>query len=298
MAGSLLSLRKFQPGDVVRVAVAVVVEVLAGRAAERTDQVIDDLAVPEGDDQILRGDRAVDVRPVDPRVLRVVLDVEDAVAVAVIRRARGSVGALGKRQLSLVQISAVGELGPGGRVMPVDAALHIGEDLVRAARREASPGLVDRHPGGAGRVARKRRALGDEREQEPLFAVDAQGRVGLGGVIARIVGLALPAPLAARVRHRGDDEAPEQHGRDGLGPEPPRQRAHRDRDHPSGVPPAGAGAIEATIPDRFSRRAAWPASRGGRRMPHPVSTHMGLRASPTTDTPAVVLDVTNASSKR
>ena len=83
-------------GDVVGIAVAVVVEVLAGLALRYQVAGRIDLAVSEGVDQVLRGDQrggagAPGVGEAHTRIFCVVVDVQDAVSVAVVRRARGAV---------------------------------------------------------------------------------------------------------------------------------------------------------------------------------------------------------------
>ena len=159
-------------GDVIRIAVAVVVELAVARAG--AEPVIDDLAVAEDVDQVfgreVPGQRAADVDlvdvlmgaaggaapggslfvnrelggglgtcRVDPRILRVVADVELTVAVEVVTTEVLAIPALRIGKLGLVQIDRVEPiLDSVGAV--VDAALDVGDQDVITADVALGPG--------------------------------------------------------------------------------------------------------------------------------------------------------------
>ena len=166
--------------DVVDVAVAVVV-----------------LAVREDDDQVLGIEQpvavrvavatgvagalvVVDARVGDGRDQRLVVSpaggevehVEDAVAVAVVSRTHRAVRLLRQRQLALVQVELVHQIG----VLPEDAAVVARDDHPRIARRHR-PGHVLRHAGPL-----HRRALEGQQRLREAPREHA-------GIAARVVGI-------------------------------------------------------------------------------------------------------------
>ena len=168
-------------GDVVGEAVVVVVEVLAGHALR--DQVGGgfDLASAEGVDEVLPGDQArgpgaTGVGEAHARVLRVVGDVDDAVAVAVEGPARGAVGVLGIGQLAGVEVDLLAQL----RVAPHDAGVEDGHDGVGATPLGLpGPGRVEardhRFAGvRADGVDRARRQLRGEAEPVEVLFVEVR----------------------------------------------------------------------------------------------------------------------------
>ena len=157
-------------GDVVRVAVVVVVELPAcGADAE---VVVRDLAVPERLDQVLTGDLAArslrDVR--DARVVLEVVDVDHAVAVEVEAAERGvRVGVTGRvlrqRQLAGVEVDLVAQ----ASAVPPDA---------RVEDRDRGPAVATGELPGAGCVV-----AGDLRHPEVW-----PGRIEVPGARRRVEG--------------------------------------------------------------------------------------------------------------
>ena len=174
--------------DVIWVAVFVVVELAARRAL--SEQVVFDLAVAEGDDQVLRRDAAgLRVGPADAGIVHVVLDIEDAVAVEIVGAVGVPFAILGIRQLSGVEVGLVAQI-VGVRELPVDAPLHVGDGHV--AHAVGGPRAIGAHARGAFAIARARRRLRDAVEQRPLLRVPCfrAGEVALGACVTGVVGAA------------------------------------------------------------------------------------------------------------
>ncbi len=196
--------------------VLVVVEVPAGDVVDVTVAVVVD-PIRVADDQVLGVDQPVAVGV--PGV-GVVAGAERAVA---FRRGR-------PRQLAGVEEDPVGEL--LGVVVPVDAALDVGDHRAGVAGGEALPGPVDEHPGRALGVGRVGGALRDERVEVVLLVLARLGRADLrppllggcvGGVVWRIVGECRQrgSPQGQRRRNR-QRRGPGQH----AGPPNPSHLAH------------------------------------------------------------------------
>jgi hypothetical protein len=176
--------------DVVRIAVLVVVKAPVRRASCGPDFVVDDLAVPEGDDQVLGRDAAgLRIGAPDARILFILVDADHAVFVRVIAAERFAFGVLGIRQLARVQIALFAQVLRVAE-LPVHAALHIRDGDV--AHAIARPRPIDAHARGPFRVARFGRRLRDAVEQRPLLGIPGfRGReVALGVGEARVVGAA------------------------------------------------------------------------------------------------------------
>src|SRR5205823_11103940 len=172
--------------DVVRVAVFVIVEAPARRALH--DQVVLDFAVAEGDDQILGRDPArLRVGASDARVLGVILDADDPIAVEVVGGVRLPARVLWIGELAGVQVGLVTQVACVA-ALPVDASLHVGDGDV--AHAVAGPRAVDAHARGALGVFRFGRRLRDAVEQRPVLRVPRFGRgeVALGSREAGVVG--------------------------------------------------------------------------------------------------------------
>ena len=192
--GVVVVVEEIPAGDVVDVTVAVVVR-----------------AVREGGDQVGAVEHRVRLGVAgihrDPRVVGEIANVDEAVAVAVIRGARAPVGMLRGRKLGGVEPNLVDQLG----VLPADPGVEDCNRHVRVAGR-VLPRRIGPHPGDlrAGGVAGRgvglaalgielravgvgRRALGVRQERQlirgvgaeaegPVFLVPVGAAVGRGGV--------------------------------------------------------------------------------------------------------------------
>ena len=190
------------PRDVVRITIVVVVEAPVCGARERArDFVFFDLAVPEGDDQVLGRDAArLRIGSPDARILFILVDADHTVFVGVIAAERFAFCVVGIGQLARVQVTLFAQV-VGVAELPVHAALHIGDgDIAHAVAR---PRAVHAHARSALRVGGFGRRLGNAVEQRPVLGVPGfRGReVPLGVGEARVVGAA--DGFATGFRRRG-----------------------------------------------------------------------------------------------